>query len=266
MSKIALVTGGTDGVGRSLVRALFNEDYDVHCIGRNPDKGALLAKELTSGGGSFQFWQADLSDLDEIEAFAGKLKNRVSKLSRVVFSAGVVLPKREETWQGLEKTFAVNYLSAYYLSKLLKPELMCGARVLFVSGSAGLVLKPRLDFSDLQLENNYNAVKAAANSVHAKTVLVQMLAKEWAEDGVNVNAFHPGVVRSGLTRNMPFLLDKAVRLASLALPSNSKTGIDAALADNYEGLTGYYFSGKKKLLAFEERYCDQLREASEALL
>jgi len=267
MEKVAIVTGGTDGVGRSLVRALFNDGYEVHCIGSNASKGEALASELSSGAGSFQFWQLDLSNLDEVKRFASKFSKQVSEISRLVFSAGVVLPRRAETEQGLEKTFAINYLSAYYLSRQFKPLLVRGARVLFVSGGGGIVLKPRLDFDNLQLTQGYNAGKAAANAVHAKTVLAQILAQDWADDGICVNTFHPGIVRSSLGRNFPFPLNKLAGVAGLAMSADSKTGINAALSPSYEGLSGYFFEGKKqKQLAFKNDYCEQLRVASERLL
>jgi len=267
MSKVALVTGGTDGVGRSLVRELFNNGYQVHCIGFNASKGEALSNELSAGAGSFQFWQLDLSNLDEVKRFASEFPKQTIELSRIVFSAGVVLPRRAETEQGLEKTFAINYLSAYSLSQQLKPLLVNGARVLFVSGVGGIMLKPRLDFANLQLTQGYNAGRAAANAVHAKTVLAQILAKDWAEEGIRVNAFHAGFVRSSLGRNFPFPLNKLAGAAGLVMSADSKTGINAALSEEYEGLSGYFFEGKKKKqLAFKEEYCDQLRAASDALL
>jgi NAD(P)-dependent dehydrogenase (short-subunit alcohol dehydrogenase family) len=211
----------------------------------------------------------DLSDLASVRRFADQFAGEVSSLERLVFSAGVILPKREETSQGIEKTLAINYLSAYLLAQRLKGLLVRGhkPRVLFVSGGGAIVLKSRLDFADFQTKQGYLAPKAAMRAVHAKTVLAQILAEDWKELGISVNAFHPGVVRSKLGRNLPWPINKLADVAALAMSPDSKMGIAAALADEFEGLSGYHFEGKKReRLSFDADYCKRLREASEGLV
>jgi NAD(P)-dependent dehydrogenase (short-subunit alcohol dehydrogenase family) len=267
MNEVALVTGGTDGVGSSMVKALYKKGYEVHYLGTNQKKGEALKIELSNGPGTLRFWKVDLYHLSEISSFLEQFLAEVSGISRLIFSAGILLPKREETSGGIEKTFAINYLSAYYLSRELEPVLDKNSRVFFVSGGGPLVLKTRLDFSNLQLKKNYNPARAAANAVHAKTVLAQILAEEWKDNKISVNAFHPGIVRSGLGRNLPFPLDRVTRIAALLMPKETRIGINLALSEDYEGESGYFYEGKKKKqLSFDDKYCQLLRMKSEELI
>ncbi len=267
MSRNALVTGGSDGVGLSLVRALVRDGFAVHFVGSNLEKGLAAADALGALGasGTARFWQVDLSDLGKVRDFTEKFSADVHSLDRLIFSAGLVLPKRQETAQGFEKTIGVNYLSAFLVAHRLKGLLFQAnkPRVLFVAGNESIVLKPRLDFSDLQLHKHYSAAKSAMRAVHAKTVLCQILAEDWKGRGVHVNAFHPGAIRSSLGRNLPWPLNTLFSLVAKAMPIDTKIGIEAMLSEEYSSYNGTFFENKKrKTINFAPSYCEQLRQAS----
>lgn len=268
-NKVALVTGGTDGVGLSIAGAMAKDGYDVHVLGSNAEKGARVQMEFANEAGSLTFWQVDLADLDAVKEFSNRFLQQHKHLDRLVFSAGVLLPRRAESKQGYELTLAINYLSAYVLARRLKPLLQASnkPRVLLVSGGGGIVLRKLLDFDNLQLSHAYNAAKAAARAVHAKTVLAQILAKEWQDDGISVNTFHPGIVKGSLGRNLPWPLSSGFKVASMFMPSECVTGIELALSESYEGLSGNFVEGKKRRqLAFDADYCGRLLKATDALV
>jgi len=271
-NQFALVTGGTDGVGLSIVKALVKAGYSVTFIGSNKTKGeAALAelKSLVKSKAEITFLQLDLSDLKAVKTFAETFSKSISRLDVLLFSAGVMMPKREVTKQGFEKTFAINYLSAYVIAKALGPvlEKTKNARVLTVSGGAPIVLKPRLDFDNLNLEKGYIGFKAAANAVHAKVVLSQILAEKFAGKGVDSNTFHPGIVKGDLGRNMPFPLSVVFKTASLLMPVESKSGIHACLSDSLTGVSGKFLYNKTQIpLKFSEAYKNNLIEKTEAML
>lgn len=270
--KTAIVTGGTDGVGLSIVRALLKEDFSVYFIGSNREKGERVQADLHTDFGanaSAQFMQADLSDMKAVKALADSLLEKLDRLDVLLFSAGVVLPKRKETVDGFELTFAVNYLSAYVLAKYLSPllEKTDHARVLTVSGGAPLVLKERLDMDDLHLQKSYNGFKAAANAVHAKVVLSQLLAGQFEGKSVDSNTFHPGVVKSGLTRNLPWPLSLAGKTASQLMPRECKSGKRACLDESLTGVSGHFLYNNTRIpLKFSAAYTSALKEKTEAML
>ena len=250
--KIALVTGGTDGVGLSVVSALVGAHYDVYFIGSNPHKGKAAESRLQEHARAghearIEFICLDLGDPAAVKAFATDFLAQVERLDVLLFSAGVLLPRRQESVPGIEATFAIGYLSAYILANALSPALERAerARILTVSGGGGIVLKERLDFDNLNLETGYNGFKAAANTVHAKVVLTQILAESFAEKDIDVNTFHPGIVRSRLGRSLPWPLNLASRVAAQLMPRTSKLGVELCLSDELNGVTGTFFEGKK---------------------
>ena len=268
--RTALVTGGTSGVGLSIVRALVQRGAFVHFIGANPEKGAGVEQALNGAGEAVcRFVRLDLSRLGDVEAFAERFVADVPMLDVLANVAGVVLPRRQETEAGHERTFAIGYLAPFLLCRALAPLLARAphGRIVNVSGSPSLLLKPRLDFDDLQQTRRYSGVRAALDTVHAKTVMTQTFAERLAGDHVDVNAFHPGAVKSDLGRSFPFPLSLVFALGRLLLPAESKTGIRVSTSEDLNGVTGQFFVGMKaRPLAFEPAYRERLWEATEALV
>ena len=272
--KTALVTGGTDGVGLSIVNALVGEQYDVYFIGSNQHKGKAAESWLHEQAGAghearIEFICLDLGDPAGVKAFATDFLARIERLDVLLLSAGVLLPRRTESAPGIEATFAIGYLSAYILANALVPALEQAdhARVLTVSGGGAIVLKERLDFDNLSFETGYNPFKAAAQAVHAKVVLTQILAESLADHGIDVNTFHPGIVKSRLGRNLPWPFNLASRVAAQLMPRASKLGVELCLSEELNGVTGCFFEGKKRTtLNFSNGYKAQLVAHSELLL
>lgn len=268
--KIALVTGGSDGVGLSIVRALVKNDFTVHFIGSNAEKGARVEAELRERGHTnAHFIQIDLSDLRQVKTFTQQFVNEQQRLDLLANVAGVVLPNRQAASGGMEKTFTIGYLSAFLLSQELIPLLEKGShpRIINVSGGQYFALKLRVDFDDLGFAKKYNGFAAAGKTVHAKTVLVESLAEKLAAKGIDVNSFHPGIVKSGLGRNFIWPMNKLGALAGMLMPKDSKTGIHAALSTEMNGLSGYYLVGNKKVkLGFPEEYKERLWNETQSLL
>ena len=266
-NKVALITGGTDGVGFSIAKALAEADYSVHVVGSNAQKGQAVEKALSSLGAA-KFWQVDLSNMEAVSDFAKAFSREVKQLDRLVFSAGVLLPKRMETEQGFEKTFAINYLSCYLLSHRLQPllEKSLQPRVLTVSGGGAIVMRKLVNFDDIHLKK-YSAPKAAARAVHAKVVLSQVLAEQWKHAGIAVNSFHPGIVKGGLGNNLPGPLSLAFKSAAMLMPKECKTGKFAALSPKMEGVSGYFLESRKhKQIQFDAEYCERLMHETELML
>lgn len=271
--KTALVTGGTSGVGLSIVRGLVKSGAHVHFIGSNADKGRRVEQGLSAEAdrreGHCTFIQLDLSQLRAVHDFATHFTATVPALDLLVNVAGVVLPTRQETAEGIEKTLAIGYLAPFVLCRELAPLIAEAphGRIVNVSGTPRFLLKPRLDFDDLQLTRGYTLLRAALNAVHAKTVLTEILAERLASQGVDVNAFHPGRVRSDLLRNLPFPLNRAVGFAQRFSPAECESGIYASCAEELNGVTGQLFVGTSpRKLSFDSDYKARLWSATEQLL
>lgn len=268
--KVALVTGGTAGVGLSVVRALVTSGAFVHFIGTNERKGARIERELNATSEPVcRFIKLDLSRLREVQSFCRQFENEVRELHVLANIAGVMLHTRVETDEGNEKTFAINHLAAFILCQELRPSLAMAknARIVNVSGAPTYMLKPSLDFDDLQLAEGYTLSRAAITAVHAKTVMTEILADQFAADGIDVNAFHPGAVKSDLFRNLRFPMRHIFQFGQLFMPAASKSGIYVSTSEEVTGMTGQLFVGTKaRKLSFEREYKDRLLAATKTLV
>jgi retinol dehydrogenase-12 len=269
--KIALVTGGTSGVGLSILRELVERDVHVHFIGTSSNKGKAIELELNGPNGRrCDFIQLDLSDLGAVRAFAKRFRTEVPVLDLLLNVAGLMLPRRQVTSEGFEKTFAIGYLSAVLLSTELAPALeqASQARILNVGGLPRFVLKPgRLDLDDLGFEKDYSGMRVAIDTVHAKTVVTEILAERLRGRGIDVNSFHPGAVKGQVARNMPLLKRSIFSVLNLFMSSTSKSGVYVSTSEEIRGMTGQFFVGNKpRPLRFDSEYKGELWERTEQML
>lgn len=268
--KTALVTGGTSGVGLSVVRALVDAGTFVHFIGRRESQGRSVEEGLNGETRIVcRFIKLDLGDLRAVRDFARGFATDVARLDVLANVAGVMLADRQETADGIEKTLAINHLAAFLLCEELAPLIAKAphGRIVNVSGAPSIILKPRLDFENLQLANNYSLMRAATNSVHAKTVMTEILSERYAADGIDVNAFHPGAVKSDLWRDARFPMNILLGFGRLFMSATSDTATYVSTSDDLNGVTGQLFVGTKpRELRFEQAYKDRLLSATEELV
>ncbi len=268
-TKHALVSGGTSGVGLSIVKALVANSYKVTFIGSNNTKGKAVENLLRQTSSlDHEFVQLDLGELEEVKAFISQFIKNNTSLDLLVNVAGIMSPKQQLTTSEQDKTFAIGYLSAFLLSTELVPLLEKGhnARIVNVGGQASHVLKPILNFDNLDFKSNYSGFKTAITTVHTKTVLTQVLAEKLINKNIAVNSFHPGIVKSDLSRNMPFVIKALAKLVFPFMAKTSKNGIFVCLDKSITGVSGKLFVDKKPTtLQFEFDYRERLWEVSKTL-
>jgi 2-deoxy-D-gluconate 3-dehydrogenase len=188
--RLALVTGGGRGLGRSIAIALAAAGADLVVAARSGPQLAEVKRLLESSGVTCHAVTADLSTPSAAEELASAVNEDFGPVDIVVHAAGVQArkPAFDIEWKEWNELMTVNVTSAFFLSRSLMRRQMPDhpvARHLFVTSLT----------SSIGIANTsaYTASKSAAMGV------VRALAVEWAPLGVTVNAIQPGYFRTALT-------------------------------------------------------------------
>lgn len=186
MSKTAIITGASSGIGASAAATLAASGWDVAVVGRNPERTRAVAERV--GGTAFV---ADYDRLDEVRELAASLDARYSSIDVLANNAGGLVPKRSLSPDGHERTFQHNHLAPFLLTTLLLPKLRAsGARVIGTASLANTFGNLRLDDLDWQKRPWFGGWQAYGTSKIATIVLARSL----AERGIEAYSFHPGYV------------------------------------------------------------------------
>jgi NAD(P)-dependent dehydrogenase (short-subunit alcohol dehydrogenase family) len=179
--KTVLLTGATDGLGRALAADLASRGAILLLHGRDDERGRATIGEIAAATGSdrLAWYRADLASLAEVRGLAEAVGRDHDRLDVLVSNAGIGsdVPgggARQESADGIELRFAVNYLAGFALTHLLWPQLAAApsARVVSVS-SAG---QAPIDFDDVMLERSYSGVQAYCQSKLAQIMMTFDLA------------------------------------------------------------------------------------------
>jgi NAD(P)-dependent dehydrogenase (short-subunit alcohol dehydrogenase family) len=231
-----VITGATDGLGKGLASELAPSGARLILHGRNEEKGRVLLEELgPKAGGELEWRRADLSSLDEVRELADALSEE-ERIDVLVNNAGIGTDGgREESTDGYELTFAVNYLAPFLLTRQLLPllERSAPARIVNVS-SAGQM---PIDFDDVMLERGYTGMQAYCQSKVALVMFTFDLAEELEGKGVTANCLHPGT----------YMPTNMVRNAGVEPMTPLEDGIAATMrlitSPEVAEVNGHYFDG-----------------------
>jgi len=239
---VILVTGSTDGIGKATAAELLSHGAAVIIHGKCEKEVQVTQRELArrSGGERPDTVIADFSDMDQIRQMAADLSSRYSSLNVLINNAGTYQKNRRLTGQGIELTFAVNYLAPFLLTGLLLPLLRKGspARIVTVASSAHEDVD-RIDWNDLPAWYHYRAWDAYALSKFADITFTYMLAREIAGTGVTANCLHPGVT------NTRILKASFPGLSGISPEEGAQTSVYLALSPRLTTISGRYFDEKK---------------------
>ena len=204
--RVTVVTGGTDGMGRALVRARLERGDEVVAIGSNAAKGRALPAGV-------HFLRADLSSIAENRRVVATIRERWPVVDALALFANRLAPRRTVTAEGLEQTFALYYLSRYLLSHGLREELDRAATPVIFNVAGVGVTKGAIRWSDLQLAGRYRMIDAQLQAGRANDLLGVDFAAS-AGSRARYVLYHPGFTRSGDATPLPAPLRAAMRVAA----------------------------------------------------
>jgi dehydrogenase/reductase SDR family protein 12 len=191
----ALVTGATSGVGLATARELASLGAQVTLVARNESKARETAEMLRAETGNEQIGVeiCDMGIMADVHALADRLLARGNPIDILVNNAGALFNPRQQTAEGLEKSFALLLLGPYILTERLQPLLAQSDSARVVNVSSGGMYSQKIHVDDLQSERgNYSGSVAYARAKRGLMILTEEWAQRWRGDGIAVNAMHPG--------------------------------------------------------------------------
>lgn len=246
-----VVTGATAGIGFETAAHLAAAGATVVLPARDASRGEAAAAAIRSRAGAVadvRVASLDLADFDSVRAFASEmLKSFPQGLHGLVCNAGVMLPPKSTTKDGLDLVMQTNHYSHWLLTELLLPALREGAPSRIVILSSAAAHMGALNFSDLNWETrDYGyGVRAYAASKLANALHARELAKRLTGTGVTAVSVDPGGVDTELQRHISHA-DTVKRW--LAWPflktawQGAQTTLYCLLADDVPQLAGRFFA------------------------
>lgn len=195
--KVAVVTGGSRGIGEMIARGYVENGVKVYITARKAEACDALAKELSKHGECISI-PADLSRMEEIERFAGEIEKREKKIDILVNNAGASWGETFDKFpeSGWDKVIDLNVKSVFFLSQRLAKLLEASGRA---DDFARIINIGSIDGLHISEVETYSYAASKAAVIH----LTKMMAKFLAARKIAVNAIAPGFFPSQMTKALP---------------------------------------------------------------
>lgn len=280
-NRVAVVTGASSGIGKATAEALAREGWQVIGVGRNPERSAQALADIRAAApdARVEMVVADLAEMAQARRAAQEIAALTDRVDVLLNNAGGIGKEKVVTGDGNEAVFAGNHLGPFVLTRELLPQLREAAkdaargdvRVVNVSSLAA-DMSPGIDWDNLQMLDDHEPNRAYCNVKIANQMFTTALARRLADDGIAVNAMHPGVVDT----NFSSYASAATRQAGesmqhLSVPAEqgADTLIWLATDPSVQDVTaGYYFKREPVPMhrqALDEGETERLWSESEAI-
>jgi 3-oxoacyl-[acyl-carrier protein] reductase len=231
--KVALVTGGFRGLGRSMAETLAKAGAHVVAAEVLPeDVGQETLRLVSAGGGKGELKRLDVTNAEQVEETLREVHKRLGRLDIVVNNAGIARDNLllRVSDEDIQKTFAVNVFGAFNCARSAV-RLMMRAKTGRIINLASVVA---------ELGNPGQSVYSASKA--ALIGLTKTLAREYASRGITVNAVAPGFIDTDMTKNLPedakkYMLEQ-IPLARIGRPEDVAAAVLFLSSDDASYITG----------------------------
>ncbi len=275
--KVCIITGANSGIGKATAMGLANMGATVAMVCRNKARGEEAQNEIKeqSGNDNVDLLLADLSSQASIRQLAETIQQRYQHIHVLINNVGIYNMRRQETTEGFEAMFAVNYLAPFLLTNLLLEKLNASAPARIINVSSEAHQTGYINMHDLQLEHHYKFMRGYGQSKLALVLFTYELARRLQGTGVTVNCLHPGFVATNIGQNGVGKVGRSIvklifsRLG-ISAEEGAKTSIYLATSPDVEGITGKYFVKsipvRSAPISYDETLQRQLWEESTKLV
>ena len=247
-----LITGATDGIGKEAAIELAKKGCNLILIGRNKEKGEKVVEEIRKVAENhvdIDYFVADLMLMKEVSRVADEVSRKYPKIDVLLNNVGAYFAFRDVTEEGFERTFALNHLGYFLMTKKLLPlvEKSDYKRIVNVSSSAHYGID--FEFDNMNGEKKYSGFDIYKRSKLANVMFTYELAKRIEGTGITANCLHPGFVSTNFGKNNNFLWRNVIRVAmwltAISVRDGAKTSIHLACSDEVKDITGRFFANSQ---------------------
>lgn len=194
-----LITGATSGLGLATAEVLAARGAELTLVARDARKAEGVVRDLKRrfGNPRIEIEIADLCLMADVHALTQRLLDRGRPIDVLINNAGALINPREETPEGIEKSFALLLLGPYRLTEGLLPLLRQSGRgaapARVVNVLSGGMYFEKVAVDDLESKRApYSGATAYARAKRGLMILTEEWSKRWAAEGIVVHAMHPG--------------------------------------------------------------------------
>ena len=247
-----LITGATDGIGKEAAIELAKKECNLILIGRNKEKGEKVVGQIRKVAENYvdiDYFTADLMLMKEVSRVADEVSRKYPKIDVLLNNVGAYFAFRDVTEEGFERTFALNHLGYFLMTKKLLPlvEKSDYKRIVNVSSSAHYGID--FEFDNMNGEKKYSGFDIYKRSKLANVMFTYELAKRIEGTGITANCLHPGFVSTNFGKNNNFLWRNVIRVAmwltAISVKDGAKTSIHLACSDEVKDITGRFFANSQ---------------------
>jgi retinol dehydrogenase-12 len=239
--KIVLITGATSGLGKETARALARLGATIVMTARDQRKGEEVKRELVAStqNENIDVMACDLASFVSIRTFCAGFLQKYKALHVLINNAGISNFHRKLSKDGVEETFAVNYLAPFLMTNLLLEQIKESAPSRIVNVVSGFHQGP-IRFDDLEFAKEYSVFKVYGHSKVALILLTRLLAQKLEGTGVLVNCANPGMSRTNLGRDAGAVSRLFFKIFGKSSVKGAQTMVFLA-SDPSLTMTGEYF-------------------------
>ena len=186
----------------------------------------------------------DVSRLNDLNRLAAEIKAAEPRIDVLINNAGAVFGERQATADGLELTFATNHLSYFMLTHGLRAALLAAGAARVINTSSAAHYRAKIDFDDLQMQNNYSSLRAYSCSKLCNILFTRALVRRLEGTGITANSLHPGFVNTRLgdgANGFGASIFRFMKNFAITPEKGAETIVYLASSNDVAKTTGLYF-------------------------
>jgi 3-oxoacyl-[acyl-carrier protein] reductase len=191
--RVAIITGGADGIGKATAELFASEGAKVAIWDLNTEKGEALVDQIKAAGGEAMFVRTNTADLTAVEKATAIVMEKYGRIDILLNNAGItrdasMKKMSEDQWQ---QVIDVNLSGVFYCTKAVSPFMLENGYGRIISTSSVVALYGNFG------QTNYVAAKAGVIG------MTKTWAREFGRKGITVNAIAPGFISTEMVAAMP---------------------------------------------------------------